>query len=231
MKRVFSITLLLFAAITAHAQSTGLIYQPGEHNNLVSVVADDSADELEKYPLEITLSNPTTPIRGIDVSLCIDDNSIRPWVYDDDEEEYAYDLNSKRTYKSTKQEIFFNTEEHPTYPGYLHILINDSRDFKLTEGTISTIYIDATQLSSGKHTLHVVSPMCSFIGEDFSSASYFCSDQTINFTIEGGTITIVDGINSIYPPYPAPQVYDLAGRATTPANHGIYIVDGKKILK
>lgn len=231
MKRLFSISLVLFVAIMAHAQSTGLIYYPGEHDNLVSVVADDAAEELEMYPLDITLSNPTILIRGIDVILCIDDNTIRPWVYDEDEEAYAYDLNSKRTYKSTKQEIFFNTEEHPTYPGYLHILINDSKDFKLTEGTISTIYFDATQLSSGNHTLHVVNPMCSFIGADFSSASYFCADQTINFNIDGGTLTIVDGINDIYPPYPTPCVYDLSGRATSPSNHGIYIVNGKKILK
>lgn len=231
MKRILFLALTILSAISANAQSTGLIYQPGEHDNIVTVVANDANDEPEKYPLDITLTNPTTPIRGIDMMLCIDDNSIRPWVYDEDEEAYAYDLNSKRTYKTAQANIFLNTEEHPSYPGYLHALVNDSRDFKLTEGTIATIYIDVTTLAKGAHTLHVISPMCSYVGADFSTASYFCNDETITFNVEGSTITIIDGINTIYPPYPPTFTYDLSGRPTQAVRHGFYIKNGKKIIR
>lgn len=235
MKKIFAATAALLITAGAHAQA---IYEPGQHDNMVTVVADDAADEIDNYPLDITLDNPTTPMGSVSVYLYIDDNSIRPWVYDNDEECYAYDTNTKRCYKSVIVQIFECDDTNPTSPGYLFVNALDTKDFKLTTGTIITVYFDATKLSDGYHTIHVVEPMCSSASADGSeSASYYCADQEITFHVGNGTITVVDGINAIYPPYPAVPTYDLQGRlcpdnqTNTAPCPGIYIRDGKKIIR
>lgn len=228
MKKIFSLSLALFATISANAQT---IYQPGEHDNVVSVVANDATDDLTMYPLEITLSNPTTPMRGVEVTLAIDDNAVRPWVWDEDERTYAYDNNTKRIYKNTPVKLFLLNNDHPKYPSFFFVSIADERDFKLSEGTLATIYFDATQLSNGDHTIHVISPMCSYVGDDLSSASYFCANQDIHFNISGGTLTVLNGINVLSPTDSKTDTYDLQGRRIAEPTHGLYIQSGRKIIR
>lgn len=230
MKKIYSLSLSLLATISANAQA---IYQPGEHDNVVSVVANDATDNLTNFPLDITLSNPTTPMRGVEVTLAIDDNVVRPWVWDEDEEAYAYDNNTKRTRKNAPTKVFLLNNDHPTYPDFLFVSIADDRDFKLSEGTLATIYFDATQLSNGDHTLHVISPMCSYVSDDLSSASYFCESQDIRFNISGGTLTVLNSISVLAPADGNIPTYDLQGRVCPQgvATSGLYIKNGRKVIR
>lgn len=229
MNRILSLTFALFAVIAANAQA---VYQPGEHDNLVTVVANNANDDLQNYPLEITLSNPTISIGSFSAYLYIDDNSVRPWVYDEDEECYACDCNSKRCYKSVNVNTWIADEDNPKFPGYFYVNAWDTKDFKLTEGTILTIYIDATKLSEGKHTLHVVEPMCSYANADGSeSASYFCEDQEILFRRSNGIITVLNSISALAPTDAQADTYDLQGRRVTKPTHGLYIQSGRMIIR
>lgn len=228
MNRILSLTFALFAAIAANAQA---IYQPGQHDNLITVVAADAADNLKEYPIELLLTNPTVSMCGIEAYFYIDDNSIRPWVYDEDEEEYAYERNSSRTYKSLKYKLMICDEDNPKHPGHFYVNFVDDRDFKLTEGAIATIYLDATKLSTGDHVLHVVEPMCSYVSDDLSSASYFCSNQDIHFNISGGTLTVLNGIHILSPLDANAATYDLLGRKVNATSHGIYLQNGRKVIR
>lgn len=233
MKKTLALSVSLLLCIAARAQKV-YVYNPGEHDNLVSVVAQNQSGNLDKFPLEIQLTNPSVSIGSVSAYFYIDDNKIRPWVYDEEEEEYAYDINTARgTIKQSTVNIFPTDDDNPTFPGYFYVNVLNSKDFKLTEGTIVTIYIDATQLSEGKHTLHVVEPMCSYANADGTeSASYFCAPQDIEINLNQGVITVADAIRTVQTNTTTNTTYDLQGRRLTqPASHGISIVGGQKIIR
>lgn len=230
MKKILAAAAALLFTASAHAQAN---YEPGQHDNIVTVVADDSAEEINYYPINITLDNPSTGIGSVSTYLYIDDNSIRPWIYDEDEESYAYDTNTKRCYKSAIVQAFVCDETNPTRPGYFFVNVLDTKDFKLNTGTIITVYIDATLLSEGVHTIHVVEPMCSYASADGSeSASYYSADHEISFRKSNGTLTVIDGIKDLtHNPIDSNVVYDLQGRPCTTAPNRITIKGGKKHIK
>lgn len=231
MKKILAIGFPLLLSIAAHAQAT---YNPGEHDNVVSVVAQDQTDNLDMFPLEIQLTNPTISIGSISAYFYIDDNKIRPWVYDEDEEEYAYEINTNRgTLKQSTVNIFPTDDDNPTFPGYFYVNVLNSKDFKLTEGTIITIYIDATKLSDGKHTLHVVEPMCSYANADGSeSASYFCTPQDIEINLSQGVITVADAIRNVQVSEASSSVFDLQGhRIAQPSATGVSIIGSRKVIR
>lgn len=230
MNKLFILTAAIIATLSAKAQKTE-VYHPGEHDNTLTIVAEDATTDLENYPIDIVLVNPTTPMCSVSAYLYIDDNTVRPWVYDEDEEEYAYDRNTDRTYKSMDAKMFYCNDDNAQHPGHFFVNMLDDRNFKKDEGSIATIYFNAKLLSNGNHTIYVTEPMCSFVDDEGNSASYFCPDQEIDINISNGTLTVLNGINAIYPPYPTERVYDLSGRATVPTRHGIYIMNGHKIMK
>lgn len=228
-KRILTIATAIALTTAAYAQA---IYQPGQHDNVVTVVAEDSAEELERYPLQITLTNPTISIAGISAYLYIDDNSIQPWVFDEDEDSYVYEINKDRCYSKSNVQTFICDATNPNYPGYFFVDINYTKDFKLTEGTIITLYIDATKLSDGKHTIHVVDPMSVYASADGSeSASYFNANQEIYFEKAGGTLTIVNSISDIMRSNTfTDKTFDLHGRAAAANETSVMIKNGKKVI-
>lgn len=230
MKKIFALTAALILPLSIHAQA---MYNPGEHDNVVTAYAQDSNGDIKNFPIEIRLTNPTIGIGSVSAYFYFDDNTVRPWVWDEDEECYAYDYNSKRCYKTVTVKAFLTEETNQEYPAYLFVNALDDRDFKLTEGTIVTIYIDATQLSEGKHTLHVVEPMCSYANADGTeSASYFCAPQDIEISLSQGVITVADAIRTVQTNTTTNTTYDLQGRRLTQlASHGISIVGGQKIIR
>lgn len=231
MKKILALTAATLLCIGARAQT---IYNPGEHDNLVSVVAQDQSGNLDKFPLEIQLTNPTISIGSVSAYFYIDDNNVRPWVYDEDEEEYAYDINLARgTVKQSTVNLSLTDDDNPTFPGYFYVNVLNSKDFKLNEGTIVTIYIDASKLSAGKHTLHILEPMCSYANADGSeSASYFCAPQDIILNVGQGVITVADAIHNVQLSEISEVAYDLQGRRINhPTLHGVTIVGGRKIIR
>lgn len=240
MKYLYTLALAIFGFSTASAQT---ILQPGESGNNCKIAVEfDEIDDLTEASFTISLANPDTPISVISAYLYFDDNSIRPWGYDPvsktyDVETNDYDKRKNPNGRVTSQALnaMLCDDSNPDYPGYFMVTVAGSDAFLGEDGLIATVYFDASQLSQGIHHLYMKNPYCGWVigetVEEMSSIQYNCVDQQIDFNVNGGTITIVDGINSIYPPYPTPQVYDLSGRATNPASHGIYIVNGKKILK
>lgn len=235
MKKILALFATIFplsaSLLPLHAQA---IFNPGEHNNKVTVVAEDADADIEKFPLEIHLSNPTTGIGGISSYLYFDDNTVRPWIWDEDEESYSYDTNTKRCYKTATVNIWLADEDNQKFPGYFYVNVFDSRDFKLNDGNIITIYIDGTKLSDGKHILHVLEPMCSYANADGSeSATYFCTPHDIEFNVGQGVITIADAIKNIHVNSPSlPCTYDLQGRRLAqPSVQGISIIDGRKVIR
>lgn len=232
MKKIYALVLAGLLSANAFAQES---YEPGTHDNIVTVVANDSETDLEEYPLEVTLSNPTTAIAGVSAYFYIDDNSSAPWVCEEEDGEvfYIIETNSNRCSRNSAFDAFMTEPTNEAFPHYLFVNIYEKKsDFKLTEGTIATLYIDATQLSDGSHTIHVVEPMCSAASADgSSSASYYCPNQEICFSKNGGTLTIINGIDDLLRKEIEQQTFDLQGRPTTATQHGVYISRGKKVIK
>lgn len=232
MKKIYALALAALIGTTANAQEK---YQPGEHDNVLTVVAADASAGIDEYPLEINLTNPTVAIAAVSAYFYIDDNSIQPWLCEEEDGEIFYTIatNGSRCSRNSTFDAFMTDDTNPNFPHYLFVNVYEKKsNFKLTEGTIATLYIDATKLSNGTHTIHVVQPLCSAASADgSSSASYFCADQDITFRINGGTITVVDGIHTIYPPYPPVPTYDLLGRPIDATHPGLYIRGGKKVIR
>lgn len=229
MKKIYTLAASLLVAISANAQA---IYESGQHDNLVTVALEESSEDLQNYPIDLCLSNPTIGICSVSAYFYIDDNSIRPWLYDEDEECYAYDYNSKRCYKSVNVMSFLADEDNPKYPGYFFINAVDTKNFKLTDGTILTFYMDATKLSNGNHKLHIVEPMCSYVDDTMASATYKCVEQVVDFNINAGTLTIVNGMDILYHNNDNDSnFFDLTGRVSNVAQRGIYIKNGRKVIR
>lgn len=231
MKKIHTLALAALICASASAQEK---YQPGEHDNILTVTAADASANLDEYPIDINLTNPTTPIAGVSAYFYLDDNTIQPFLYEEEDDEIYYIIDTtSRCSRNSTYDAFMTDDTNERFPHYLFVNIYEKKtNFKDTQGAIATLYIDATKLSNGIHTIHVVQPLCSAVSSDgSSSATYFCPDQEIAFSLSGGTITIVDGIQAIYPPYPPTPLYDLQGRRTTNPHHGIYIQGSKKIVK
>lgn len=230
MNRIFSLTTALIISASAYAQA---IYQPGQHDNIVTIAVNNAEENLNMFPLDLVLTNPTVSIGSVNAYLYIDDNTVRPWIYDDDEEDYAFDRNSSRTYKNTNFKFFVCEEDNPTHPGHFFVNAVEEKNFKLNDGPIVTFYMDATMLTNGNHTIHVVEPMCSYANADGSeSASYFSAEHSINFNISGGTLTILNGIDALSQSTNHLELFDLQGRHLTHMpNKGIILHKGKKIIR
>lgn len=235
MNKILSLIALSAFALGASAQ--GVVYQPSEHTNTLSVVFDESNDDLEMFPLDICLDNPDNSIVSVAMYLYIDDCSVQPWVYDEDEEYYAYDLNSKRAYKSTTHTNLTicpaSNEKHHDH--YQVIVVDEAKPFKLDQGAIVTIYFDATQLSDGRHTLHVAEPYCSYASTDGKeSATYYCTEQSIEFNIANGTVTSIGSIDATAHTAATPKAttFTLTGRRATTAQPAaeLLIRDGRKTI-
>lgn len=221
--------LILATCLFATFASAQEIYHPGEHNNLVFAELEET-DEPEEMPVNIYLTNPNISIGSADMYLYIDDNSVNAFCYDEDEEDYMYDLNSKRCNKKTVVKMMETDEENANYPSYLWLYITNDADFKLNEGLLITIYIDATQLNEGNHVLHIVDPICSYASLDgSSSATYECSNFDLPFTYSNGLITLMNPLINMGST--SDVCLDLQGRRVNNATKGIYIVNGKKVIK
>lgn len=240
MKYLYTLALACLSFATASAQTTLL---PGEDGNNCSLSIEfDEVDDLTESSFTLSMNNPSTPICVLSAYFYFDDNSIRPWSYDPatktyDVEANIYHKKNNKTGRVTDQALKaqLSDDDNPEHPGYFYVAIAGDNDFLGEEGAMATIYFDATELREGNHVLHMKDALCGAIeGEEVSklkSTKYLCADQEIHFKIHNDVITIIDGINSIYPLPTEKRIYDLSGRATTPTQHGIYIMGGKKIMK
>lgn len=224
MKKYLLFFVTCLCASLASAQEE---YNPGDHDNRIYLELEET-DEPEEMPVNICLFNPTTSMAGVSMYLYIDDNTVDAWSYDEDDE-VNYDINRDRCNKNSTVDIFMTEESNVSYPEYLYFSVTYKTDFKGTDGTLVTIYIDATKLTEGNHVLHVVDPLCSYVGADFSTASYLCNNSELPFTFSNGLITLMnplinaDSKNNV--------CLDLQGRRVNNATKGIYIVNGKKVIK
>lgn len=240
MKYLYTLALALCGFANASAQTT---LQPGESGNNCSLSIEfDDVEDLTESSFTLSMSNPSTPICVLSAYFYFDDNSIRPWGYDPvtktyDVEANIYHKKNNMTGRVTDQALKaqLSDDDNPEHPGYFYVAIAGDNDFLGEEGAMATIYFDATELREGNHVLYMKDALCgSVTGEtvdNMQSTKYLCADQEIHFNVNGGTLTIVDGINSIFPALPEGHVYDLQGRVTIPAQHGIYISNGKKVLR
>lgn len=229
MKKIYTLAVSLLLAISANAQA---IYEPGQHDNVVTVSMEDASEDLKNYAIDLCLTNPTTGICNISAYFYIDDNKVQPWLYDEDEEDYVYDTNSKRCYKSVNVMSFVTNADNPKFPSYFFVNAVDTKNFKLTDGAIITFYMDATMLSNGNHQLHIVEPMCSHVDDTMASKTYKCADHVIDFNINSGTLTLVDGIGALLHKNDKDNIsYDLTGRSCNATKRGIYIKNGRKVIR
>lgn len=239
MKYLYTLALALCGFVNASAQTT---LQPGESGNNCSLSIEfDEVDDLTESSFTLSMNNPSTPICVLSAYFYFDDNSIRPWGYDPIAKTYDVVANTysktNKTGRVTTQALQtqLSDDSNAEHPGYFYVAIAGSDDFLGKDGLMATIFFDATKLGDGNHVLYMKDALCgSVTGEtvdNMQSTKYLCADQEIHFNVNGGTLTIVDGINSIFPALPEGHVYDLQGRVTIPAQHGIYISNGKKVLR
>lgn len=240
MKYLYTIAIALLGYCTAAAQNT--TYLPGESGNNCSLSIEfDEAEILEEASFTLSMTNPGIDICVLSAYFYFDDNQVRPWAYDPDVDTYDvetndYDKRKNPNGRVTDQslQVQLSNDDNLEHPGYFYVAIAGAKNFLREEGEIATIYFDATKLSEGDHVLHMKDALCGSItgeGTDLQSVTYLCADQDIHFNVRGNTITIIDGINNIFPLNPKERVYDLGGRTTLPSQHGIYIINGKKIIK
>lgn len=242
MKHLNTLVLALLCSGTAAAQTTNTTYQPGDDNNPCALnIAFDEVDDLTESSFTLSLTNPSTPISVLSAYFTFDDNTIRPWSYDPVSKTYDVEMNvySKKNKEgrvtSQALQTQLSDDTNPEHPGYFYLAIAGSDDFLGEEGEMATVYFDATQFADGYHVLHMKDALCgTIIGTDpatMSSITYLCADQEITFHVGNGTITIIDGIQNIYPPYPAVPTYDLLGRPADATRPGLYIRGGKKVIR
>lgn len=239
MKKVLLLIISAAFSILSYAQNT---IEVGDPNNVCGISIEfDEVESLDEVSFTLSLDNPGVGINALSAYFTIDDNEVRPWIYDEDIDGYYAETNlySKKNNPSgriTDQSatLFMTDATNEQYPSNLYLGLGGSSDFRGEEGWLVSIYFDATQLSNGLHTLHMVDPMCVNVVEEggkFVSNSYLCADQDIAFEINGGNLTVISAIPSIGAKgNGANSTFDLSGRKTTPTTSGIYLKNGKKVI-
>lgn len=239
MKKALLLILSAAFSLLSQAQKT---YEVGDPANVCEITIEfDEVESLDEVSFTLSLSNPGLGVNGLSAYFTIDDNSVRPWTYDEDIEGYYVETNdySKKNNPNgrlTDQSAttFLTEDTNPQYPANLYLGIAGSSDFRGNDGWLASVYFDATLLKDGIHVLHMVDPMCVNVvkeGEDFVSNSYLCANQDIHFEVSGGNLTVISALPTIGTKENlGASVYDLSGRKTTPNAAGIYIKGGKKVV-
>lgn len=239
MKKALLLIISAAFAFLSFAQNT---IEVGDPKNVCKITIEfDEVETLDEVSFSLSLDNPGIGINALSAYFTVDDNQVRPWIYDEDIEGYyvatnRYDKRDNPTGRlnGTSSEVFVCDETNAVYPGYYYLGLGGSKDFLGDEGWLASIYFDATLLSEGIHTLHMIDPMCVNVvkeGVDFVSTSYLCANQDIKFEINGGNLTIISAIPAIdtYGNNGA-NIYDLTGRKITRPESGVYLKNGKKII-
>ena len=211
MKKIFS----LFAAIALTSIANAEIYEADAEDNKNSIeVSVGDVDSKSRIPIYVNLNNEKENIVGVDVYLDFSAGNdkfkttvtLSNRVKDEDEE---------ATHSATKG-ISKNADE---FEGLFYIGLNSSSldVIQGTEGTIFTVYIDATSIEDGEYTLKV--PYASA----FNKADYYkCQpiDQYV-FTVADGTVT---GINAISTDAQSAKYYSVNGAIQNGPQKGVNIV-------
>lgn len=223
MKKIFTLAVLLSGAIASNAQA--VIYPAGSegNDNIITISIDAEAEDVTAVPVTISLSNPTVGIAGIGGYFWFDDCTSKPWAYDEDDEDFVYDTSSRLT---KQNDIFVSY----TDAGDLTLSITNKKANALKEndGELITLYFDATQLGVGDHTLHA-DRLISFVPDGMTK--YENENIDITFDFDGSKLTLT-GISNILADDTHTVTYDLFGcRVNGAAANGLYISNGKKIIK
>lgn len=222
MKKIFTLAVLLSSAIASNAQA--VIYPAGseENDNIITISIDAESEDVTAVPVTISLSNPTIGIAGIGGYFWFDDCTSKPWAYDEDEEDFVYDTSSRMT---KQNDVFVSY----TDAGDLTLSITNKKAnaLKGTDGELITLYFDATQLGVGNHTFHA-DRLISFVADGMTK--YESENIDIAFDFDGTKLTLT-GISNILSDAEATVAYDLSGRRVNGTANGLYICNGKKVVK
>lgn len=238
MKKALLLIISAAFAFLSFAQNT---IEVGDPKNVCKITIEfDEVETLDEVSFTLSLDNPGVGINAMSAYFTIDDNKIRPWIYDE-EDGYIVDGNvfNRRNNPNGRIDqnptVFLTEENNPKYASCLYLGIGGSGDFRGEEGWLASIYFDATLLSNGIHTLHMVDPMCVNVVEEggkIVSNSYLCANQDIKFEINGGNLTVISALPSIDAKANNKScAYDLSGRkVAAPTASGIYLENGKKVI-
>lgn len=240
MKKALLLIISAAFAFLSFAQNT---IEVGDPKNVCKITIEfDEVETLDEVSFTLSLDNPGVGINAMSAYFTVDDNQVRPWIYDEDIDGYYAETNlySKKNNPSgriTDQSatLSMTAATNEQYPSNLYLGLGGSSDFRGEEGWLVSIYFDATQLSNGIHTLHLIDPMCVNVvkeGVNFGSTTYLCANQDIKFEINGGNLTVISALPCIDAKANDKScAYDLSGRkVAAPTASGIYLENGKKVI-
>ncbi|GEM_PF-6807825 len=232
MKKIFLFLASIFTMAIVNAQA---IYEPdAEGNNNKITIELDEVDDISESSFTIYLSNPSISLCGLSAYFYFDDNSVKPWCYDDaagyilEGNNYSKKSNPNGRLNGHSITSFLCDASNKEHAYQFFVGIAGATDFLGTEGWMATVYFDATKLSDGTHYLHMVNPECAWTNADASAtATYKCANQDLLFKIHNGTMTFIETIPVQTENH---AIYDLQGRRFNQVQQGVNIINGKKIL-
>lgn len=217
---------------SAHAQA---IYEPGAEGNDNKITVElDEVDDIRESSFTVYLENPTVSLCGVSAYFYFDDNSVKPWCYDDvagyviEGNNYSKKSNPSGRLNGHSVTSFLCEATNTEHAGQFYMSIAGATDFINNEGWIASVYFDATKLTEGTHILHMINPECAWTNADASStATYRCVNQDILFKLHNNTITAIKVVPAQTEEH---SYFDLQGRRLNQLQQGINIINGKKVL-
>jgi hypothetical protein len=214
MKKIFS----LLAALALTSMANAEIYEVGAEGNDNSIdISIDGVDEGD-IVLNISLTNPTASIVGMDCYLDFsggNENIIDDAVVSEERGKSGRSMTHSATTGIVKVE-----GEHL---GQFYISVNSSKTaaLKNTEGVVATLYISG-EIAEGEYTIRMPYSIC------YNTVDkYICAEKEYTFTYANGVVT---GINGISVDAQNAKYYSVNGAIQNGPQKGVNIVkyaDGK----
>ena len=198
------------------------IVEDGDNNVARLSAAIGNSDDLTAVPVTVFLTNS--------IDICAAEYVIvapvepAKFVYDEEEEDYMI-ANTDRWSKGHNAVMIAGTALHGQDGFFVSITDSKNRAFAGTEGSIATVYFDATGLADGDYEVTIKDGIAVTKATD----TYKTADMTLKFVIAGGKAT---GLSTITAEQiaAAKSITTIDGQAVaTPVKGNIYVVDGAVI--
>ena len=206
MKKIFS----LLAALALTSLANAEIYEVGEGNdNTISISVPTEAED-GYIPVEISLTNPTASIIGMDIYVEFSGGKL--WDEAPEVSERCIDTSGRKPVTTHTIVTGYNSEDK-----FLLGLNSASNAFvQGTEGTIITAYIDARNLADGQYSIKLSNSICFNLVDKYRFA-----ESEYVFTYANGTVT---GINTISADAQNAKYYSVNGAIQNGPQKGVNIV-------
>lgn len=181
MKKFIVLSLLAVFSLSIYADNKVSVVDSSD--NVLSIQVQRGKDP-KRIPVQISMDNPSVPMTCIQVYIQVSDSNAR---FSKDETGETF-LCSKTSRWTTQHQTMFSWDTPKTPKVLMALLVTPtSENLKGTTGPVITVYLDASTLSDGTHTIRMFDS--NMVWTDKTNVtSYLTPDCETTFKISKGKL-------------------------------------------